>query len=94
LPTYPDGNRWQIVALHFEARPLSGGLQTGDETSELKYFTPAEAEYLSMDELDRRRVTDSFAQHTAAVVCDDFITSNSHTHHAIRITQGRPHEDS
>ena len=72
LLTYPDGNRWQIVVLHFEVMPVGGELRPSDETAELKFFTPAEVQCLSMNELDRRRVTDGFAQHAAAVICDDF----------------------
>lgn len=72
LLTYPDGNRWQIVVLHFEAMPIGGELRTSAETTELRFFTPAEAKCLPMNELDWRRVADGFAQRASAVVCDDF----------------------
>lgn len=72
LLTYPDGNRWQIVVLHFEATPVGGELSSGDETIDLRFFTRAEIEHLAIGELDRRRVADGFAQHAAAVICDDF----------------------
>jgi ADP-ribose pyrophosphatase YjhB (NUDIX family) len=70
---YPDGNRWQIVVLHFEAEPVGGTLLAGDETTEVGYFTVAEAEQLDMNPLDRRCVLDGFARQTAAFVCDDFV---------------------
>jgi ADP-ribose pyrophosphatase YjhB (NUDIX family) len=76
LLTYPDGNRWQIVVLHFEATPIGGELRTGDETTELRYFTPAEMKHLSMNELDRQRVAAGFAQRATAVICDDFTVSD------------------
>ena len=70
---YPDGNRWQLVVLHFEAEPVGGALLAGDETTEVGYFTAAEAEQLDMNPLDRRRVLDGFARQTAAFICDDFV---------------------
>ncbi len=76
LLTYPDGNRWQIVVLHFEAVPINGELRINDETIELKFFTQVEVECLSMSELDRRRVADGFAHREAAVICDDFTASD------------------
>ncbi len=76
LLTYPDGNRWQIVVLHFEAAPINGELRTSVETTELMFFTPAEVQRLPMNELDRRRVADGFARRVSAVICDDFTTSD------------------
>lgn len=73
LLEYPDGNRWQIVVLHFEAEPVGGELIAGDETTEVGYFTRAEAERLPMNALDRRRIADSFAGQPGAFVCDDFV---------------------
>jgi ADP-ribose pyrophosphatase YjhB (NUDIX family) len=70
--TYPDGNRWQIVVLHFEATSIGGELRTSAETTQLRFFTPGEAKRLPMNELDQRRVADGFAQHATAVICDDF----------------------
>lgn len=75
LLTYPDGNRWQIVVLHFEATAIGGELRTSDETTDLRFFTPAEVKRLLMNELDQRRVADGFAQHGLAVICDDFTAS-------------------
>ena len=76
LLEYADGNRWQLVVLHFEAEPIGGELKVSDETIEFGFFSQAEAESLRMNELDRRRVTDSFAKQMAAFVCDDFKTGD------------------
>jgi ADP-ribose pyrophosphatase YjhB (NUDIX family) len=70
---YPDGNRWQIVVLHFEAEAVGGELKAGDETTEAGYFSRSEAEALAMNELDRQRVAGGFAGRATAIVCDDFL---------------------
>ena len=74
---YADGNRWQIVVLHFAAEAVGGEPVAGDETIEVGYFTAGEAGRLVMNNLDRRRVVDGFARRAGAVVCDDFLRSVS-----------------
>src|SRR5215510_8615229 len=39
LTVYEDGNKFQIVALHFEAEIISGEIGLSDETSDFGYFT-------------------------------------------------------
>lgn len=73
LLEYPDGNRWQILVLHFEAEVVGGELKAGDETIEARYFACAEAEALAMNALDRQRVVGGFANRAEAIVCDDFL---------------------
>jgi ADP-ribose pyrophosphatase YjhB (NUDIX family) len=75
LVEYPDGNRRQLVVLHFEAEPVGGTLQAGDETTEVGYFTRQEVDQLPMSDLGRRRAVDGFARQAGAVVCDDFLGS-------------------
>ncbi len=72
LLAYADGNRWQLVVLHFEAEPVGGEAQAADETTEIGYFSPADAAGLTMSGLDRRRVTDAFADQAVTLVRDDF----------------------
>src|SRR5262245_47634731 len=38
---YPDGNRLQLVILHFEAIPIGGALTLTDETTAADYFAPS-----------------------------------------------------
>src|SRR5689334_3900443 len=45
---YPDGNRFQLVVLHFEAVPISGTLIITDETTAVDYFAPGEIAALEM----------------------------------------------
>lgn len=61
LLEYDDGNRWQLVVLHFVAEVMNGDLGTSAETSECRYLTQVEARQLEMAELDRLRVEDAFA---------------------------------
>jgi len=72
LLEYPDGNRWQLVVLHFAAEAVGGTLSTSDETIDVRYFTRAEIEHLEMSNLCRQRIEDTFAAQPAAFVRDDF----------------------
>lgn len=65
---YPDGNRYQIVALSFEAVVTGGELRLSDETTEFGYFTPAEIESLDLMEHHRERIRDALAGQAAAFV--------------------------
>ena len=72
LLTYPDGNAWQMVVLHFEAEPINGMLGTSDETMASAYFARAEIDQLEMSRLDRLRVLDAFDSGTMTIVRDIF----------------------
>jgi len=72
LLEYDDGNKWQILVLHFEAEYVNGELKTSNETTEFGFFSLAEAKNLKMNELDYRRVVDGFAQRLDTIICDNF----------------------
>jgi ADP-ribose pyrophosphatase YjhB (NUDIX family) len=72
LLEYEDGNRWQLVVLHFEAASIGGELAIGDETTELGYFAREEIDGLEMSSLDRLRVMDAFDNAAAVVIRDEF----------------------
>lgn len=63
LLTYADGNRYQMVALCFEAEVQGGQLALSDETTEAGYFTPAEIEIMDIMEHHRQRITDALSGH-------------------------------
>lgn len=68
LLTYPDGNKWQIVVLHFAARKV---VEIGDHDAEVtavSYFTRAETHQLDVGPLDRQRIDDGFAQQEATFI--------------------------
>ena len=71
LLAYPDGNRWQIVALFFAAERVGGDLRPSDETTDVGYFTLAEAKQIDIHDFSRLRIEDAFAGQVAAFVRDD-----------------------
>jgi ADP-ribose pyrophosphatase YjhB (NUDIX family) len=72
LLEYPDGNRWQLVILHFEVITKGGKLTPSEESPELQFYTLAEIETLEMRELDRARVIDSFASQENTFIRNEF----------------------
>ena len=72
LLEYPDGNKWQLVVLHFEAELLSGKLKASDETADFGFYTLSEISNSDMNGLDRKRVLDGFARLQNAIITDDF----------------------
>jgi ADP-ribose pyrophosphatase YjhB (NUDIX family) len=58
LVEYSDGNRYQIVALNFEAEPIGGSLSLSDETTEYGYFTPEEIWQMDVMETHVERLKD------------------------------------
>jgi 8-oxo-dGTP pyrophosphatase MutT (NUDIX family) len=69
---YSDGNRLQLVVLHFEAIPIGGTLTITDETTAAEYFAPSEIEALEMSPLDRVRTRDALEQRAATIIRDEF----------------------
>jgi ADP-ribose pyrophosphatase YjhB (NUDIX family) len=72
LLEYPDGNKLQIVGLHFEAEVVGGELRISDETTEFGFFALSELDNLDMHGMDRSRVLDSLAQKAGAIIHDDY----------------------
>jgi ADP-ribose pyrophosphatase YjhB (NUDIX family) len=72
LLEFADGNRWQLVVLHFEVEPIDGELALGDETTALSYFSRDEIDGLDMGRLDLLRTMDAFDNPVAVVIRDEF----------------------
>ena len=72
LLTYPDGNKWQPVNLHFEAEIISGELTLSEEATAFGFFSLLETESLEMHGMDRMRVGDGFAGKMETVIYDDY----------------------
>lgn len=68
LLVYADGNRYQVVGLCFEARPVGGTLGLSDETTEVGYFTAAEIAALDLMEPHQERIADAWAAQPASFV--------------------------
>ena len=69
---YADGNRLQLVILHFEAIPVRGTLAITNETTAIDYFTPSEIAMLEMSPLDRIRTLDALEQRATTIIRDEF----------------------
>lgn len=68
LTVYPDGNKVQVVALHFEAEIIGGELGLSEETSAFGYFTLEETEGLEMLGRHKERILDTLADQKEAFV--------------------------
>ena len=68
LSVYSDGNKFQIVALHFEAEVISGTLGLSDETSDFGYFSLDEVGKLDMLGRHKERILDTFAGQSEAFI--------------------------
>jgi ADP-ribose pyrophosphatase YjhB (NUDIX family) len=68
LVEYPDGNRYQIVALNFEVEPIGGALAISDETTDYGYFSWEEIGQMDVMETHVERLTDVFSGHPAPFV--------------------------
>jgi ADP-ribose pyrophosphatase YjhB (NUDIX family) len=66
LVAYPDGNRYQVVALTFEADVAGGEPAVSDETTAWGWFSPAEFEQLDIMQHHRERLADVFARRPEA----------------------------
>ncbi len=66
LVVYPDGNMAHIVALHFEAKILSGVPVLSQETTDFGYFTLEEVAQLEMFGRHRERIIDTLENHPEA----------------------------
>ncbi|MDH5507072.1 MAG: NUDIX domain-containing protein [Anaerolineae bacterium] len=72
LLEYPDGNRWQLVILHFEAKMIGGELRPSEESPEVRFCTPEEAATLAMRPIDRLRIADALANQEGAILRKEF----------------------
>jgi ADP-ribose pyrophosphatase YjhB (NUDIX family) len=66
LLEYPDGNKFHLVALHFEAEVTGGELTLSDETTAYGYFTIPEIAEMDMLEIHRERIADAAAERVPA----------------------------
>lgn len=68
LVIYPDGNKAQIVALHFEVDVTGGALGLSDETSDFGYFSLEEMCRLDMLDGHKQRIVDTLARQCEAFI--------------------------
>jgi len=68
MTEYPDGNRYHMVTLNFEAEPTGGELTLSDETTAYGYFSRDEMAGLEVVSNHELRIADAFAGVDAAFV--------------------------
>ena len=68
LTVYSETEKFQIIALHFEAEIISGELGLSDETSDFGYFTTEEIEGLEMLGRHKERIIDTLANQKEAFI--------------------------
>ena len=67
LVMYVDGNKVQIVAIHFEVEVTGGALGLSNETSGFGYFSLKEMEGMEMLGHHKKRIEDTLARKAEAV---------------------------
>ena len=68
LTVYSEKDKFQIIALHFEAEIIGGELGLCDETSDYGYFTMQEIENLEMLGRHKERIIDTLANQPEAFI--------------------------
>ena len=68
LVIYPDGAKFQIVALHFEAESMGGVLGLSNETTACGYYSLEEIGDLDIIHSHRERILDSLVDETRTIV--------------------------
>jgi len=65
---YSESDRFQIVAIHFEAELTGGVLGLSDETIDFGYFSLDEIERIDLIQSHRERIIDSMGEQTKTIV--------------------------
>ena len=68
LVVYSESDRFQIVAIHFEAEITGGVLGLSDETMDFGYFSLAETEGIDLIQSHRERILDSIGVQAKTIV--------------------------
>jgi 8-oxo-dGTP pyrophosphatase MutT (NUDIX family) len=68
LVVYPDGNKVQVVALHFEVEVTSGEAGLSNEVSDFGYFTIVEMDGLEFLGRHKERILDTFENYKEPVI--------------------------
>lgn len=68
LVVYKDGTKVQMIVLSFEAVVKSGELGLSSETTDARYFSPAEIEQLELHDRHKDRVLDALKNATVPIM--------------------------
>jgi hypothetical protein len=65
---YKDSNTFQVIAMCFEARIVSGELGLSNETTQAGWFTPSEIAKMDLVDHHPQRIADAIANREAAFI--------------------------
>jgi len=65
---YEDGNRWQSIAMNFEAEVTGGELRVNDEAVDLRYFPVDSLGDVDLMENQPERIQDAWGNLPAAII--------------------------
>ena len=65
---YPDGGKFHIVALHFQAEVTEGEPGMSNETTDFGYFSLQEIEAIEMFGRHKERIMDTVENHADAFI--------------------------
>ena len=68
LVVYPDGNKVQVVALHFEVEVTGGEAGLSNETTDFGYFSVEQMEGLEFLGQHKERILDTFEKYGEPVI--------------------------
>jgi 8-oxo-dGTP pyrophosphatase MutT (NUDIX family) len=68
LVIYPDGNKFQIVALHFEAESIGGQLGLSNETTDFGYFSLEKIRGMELLGRHAERILDTIGNSPGALI--------------------------
>jgi 8-oxo-dGTP pyrophosphatase MutT (NUDIX family) len=68
LVVYPDGNKTQVVALHFEVEVMDGKAGLSDEVTDFGYFSLEEMEGLEFLGRHKERILDTYEKYGEPVI--------------------------
>lgn len=69
---YEGDDKVQVVMLHFLAKAVGGELRTSDENTDVGWFSRQELGAMDLQDITRKRIEDSFAKETVAVLRQEF----------------------
>jgi 8-oxo-dGTP pyrophosphatase MutT (NUDIX family) len=68
LVVYEDGNKVQVVALHFDVEIIEGQPTLSNETTDFGFFTLEEVEAMEMFGRHKQRILDTLEKHPQALI--------------------------
>jgi len=68
LTVYPDGNKAHVIVLNFEVEKVSEELGLSDETTDVKFYSVAEAEQMDLFHNHAEHIHDSLTENNGTLI--------------------------